>query len=161
MAKKKSTVDNDIIDIDLSEIKKQRYRIDGDNNRILELNVQDMNMPSRFFETQKEMEQITNEWAEKISSWGDDLDDEINQQIADDIKNLDKELRAKLDYIFDTNISEITAPHGSMFDFIHGMFRFEYILDTISKLYNDTIANETKLMLNNMAKYTSKYQKKK
>lgn len=161
MAKKKSTVDNDIIDIDLSEIKKQRYRIDGDNNRILELNVQDMNMPSRFFETQKELEKITADWAEKISSWGDDLDDEINQQIADDIKNLDKELRAKLDYIFDTNISEITAPHGSMFDFIHGMFRFEYILDTISKLYNDTIANETKLMLNNMAKYTSKYQKKK
>lgn len=162
MAKRKTVeTTNDISNIDLSITQKQKFSIDGDKSRILEINIQDMNMPSRFYETQDELEKITKEWAEKVESWSDNDDDETNKKIAKELKEIDTLLRQKLDYIFDANISEVTAPYGSMFDFIHGKFRFEYILDVISSLYEETISKETQLMLDNMQKHTSKYTKKK
>ena len=161
MAKRKTVENNEIANIDLSITQKQRFSIDGDKNRVLEINIQDMNMPSRFYEVQEEMEQITKEWAEKVESWSDDADDETNKQIAKEIKELDTLLRQKLDYVFDANMSEVTAPYGSMFDFIHGKFRYAYILDVIASLYEETIKKETQLMLQNMEKHTSKYSKSK
>lgn len=154
MATKKKTdkVQDNIIDLDLSVTQKQKYRINGESGRILELNIQDMNMPSRFFETEPKIDELLKEWSSI-----DTADDE--KSIADKLKELDDVLRTYLDYIFDTNLSEVVAPSGSMFDFINGKFRFEHILEVITNLYQTTIQKETQLMLKNMSKHTGKYQK--
>lgn len=152
--KKKQTVDEkkeEFIDIDLSPIKKTKFRIDGDSNRVLELNLQDMKMPSRLNETIPKLEELSNSYSTLDI---DDLD-ELSKQI--DL--LDTEIRDCVDYIFDSNVSEVTAPFGTMFDIIGGKFRCEYILDVLIKLYEDTIQKEADAYSKQMLKHTAKYKK--
>ena len=149
--KKPQVEEKEFIDIDLSPIKKTKFRIDGDSNRILELNLQDMKMPSRLNETIPKLEELS----EKYSNMSvDDLD-----ELSKDIVELDKEMRGYIDYIFDSNVSEVTAPFGTMFDMIGGKFRCEYILDVMTKLYSDTIQKEADLLNKQMLKHTAKYKK--
>jgi hypothetical protein len=41
------TVNNEIIDLDLSITKKKKFRFDKDDNRIVEINTSDMNLMQR------------------------------------------------------------------------------------------------------------------
>lgn len=152
--KKKQTIDenrDELIDIDLSPIKKTKFRIDGDSNRILELNLQDLKMPSRLSETMPKLEELSSQWSDVNV---DDID-----EMSKEILKLDEEMRKALDYIFDSNVSETTAPSGTMFDMIGGKFRCEYILDTLARLYKDTIHKEADLLNKQMLKHTAKYKK--
>lgn len=149
--KKQSVEENEFIDIDLSPIKKTKFRIDGDSNRILELNLQDMKMPSRLSETMPKLEELSEKWSELNT-------DDMNE-LSKEILELDAEIRKLVDYIFDANVSEMTAPSGTMFDMIGGKFRCEYILDTMSRLYKDTIQKEADMINKQMLKHTAKYKK--
>lgn len=149
--KKQSVEENEFIDIDLSPIKKTKFRIDGDSNRILELNLQDMKMPSRLSETMPKLEELSEKWSELNT-------DDMNE-LSKEILELDAEIRKLVDYIFDANVSEMTAPSGTMFDMIGGKFRCEYILDTMSRLYKDTIQKEADMINRQMLKHTAKYKK--
>ena len=146
-----SRVDETLIDIDLTPIKKTRFRIDGNNDRILELNIRDMRMPKRLSETLPKIEELSQSWS-KVNV--DDLD-----EMAKEIDELDIQLREYIDYIFDSNVSDVTAPNGTMFDMINGKFRCEYILDTLTKLYAETIQEEADKLNAQMLKHTAKYKK--
>ena len=108
-----TTSTNDVIDISLEVIRKKRFRIDGDDTRILELNTSDLNILARLKEVYpklielaessfKQLPDVDNESADY-----DFMTDEATAQVIDALKRADKEMRDLVDYIFDSNVSEI------------------------------------------------------
>lgn len=149
MATKKNT---GIIDIDLSVTKKKQFRIDGDDNRIIELNTSDMTIIERLNETYPKLESLS----VKVS----DLSSEDVDAGVKTLKEVDNEMRDLLDYVFDSPISSVCAPDGSMYDLFNGEFRFEHIITVLLNLYEDNISKEFNSMEKRINKHTAKYTKK-
>ena len=153
-------VADDIIDIDLSAIKKQRFRINGDNSKILELNISDMNLITRLNEVYPKL--IKSQ--EKVVTLADmeedaDGDAEILSSTAKKLKEIDQEMREYIDFIFQSNVSEVCASEGSMYDPIDGVFRYEHIIEALAKLYENNLDREFSKMKDRMKKHTAKYTK--
>ena len=66
-------------------------------------------------------------------------------------------MRQLIDYIFNSNVSEVCAPDGTMYDPIDGQFRFEHIINCLVALYENNIDLEVKQISNRVRKYTDKY----
>lgn len=151
---------NGFVDIDLSATRKQRIRIDGDDNRILELDTADMNIVVRlrdgFEKLEKLIDQITNL---QVSDTGD-IKTDISE-MGTVIEDIDKQMRNALDEIFDANVSEVCAPTGSMYDLFNGEYRFEHIINALTKLYENNLDKEYAKMKRRVQKHTDKYVKQK
>lgn len=141
---------NNIVDIDLSVTKKKQFRIDGDDTRIIELNTSDINILSRLQDSYSKLDAL----GTKAMSIPDDSSIEDTVAI---LAEVDKEMRELVNYIFDSDISDVCAPDGSMFDMFNGEFRFEHIISTLIGLYEKNIDNEYKLMAKKIKKHTDKY----
>ena len=152
------TTDN-YIDINLSATRKKRIRVDGDDNRILELNTSDINILSRLRDGYPKLNALSS----KLATIKDiDESDNIQENVtatANFIDEVDTEMREILDFIFDANVSELCAPSGSMYDMFNGQYRFEIIIETLLKLYEDNINAEYKKMTKRVQKHTDKYIK--
>lgn len=154
-------MESEVTDIDLGFVEKKRFRICGDYNRMLELNVSDLNIANRLNTGYPKLKTLLSDAREKISSIPDDLDDEkMLGELADKLTEIDKEMRDIIDYIFDTNASEVCAPSGNMYDPVNGQFRFERIIEKLSTLYTNGLDEEFKKLKNRVEGKTSKYTKK-
>ena len=147
-------------DIDLSATRKKRFRIDGDNNRYLELNVSDMTIINRLETLYPRLEKLSQDAALKQLDKEDTEDEKSLTRISNALTKIDVQMRQILDEIFDSDVSAKCAPSGSMFDPFNGTFRFEHILDVITKLYENNLNAEYKKMSEKMKKRTAKYTKK-
>ena len=157
MPKPKSEVLENVIDIDLSAIKKQRFRINGDNSKILELNTSDMGIATRLKEAYPRLNTLMDDVADKFSNMPDDIDEDAITKFGDAIEEIDKKMRVELDYIFNSNVSEICGADGSMWDPIDGAFRYEHIIDKLSKLYENNLDKEFMNMKRRVETKTGKY----
>lgn len=146
-------------EIDLSAIRKKRFRIDGDNNRYLELNTSDFGIINRLNDLYPRLERLAQDASVKQLDKQDTDDEQAIQKISKALTKIDMEMRNVLDEIFDSNVSEMCAPSGTMFDPFNGEFRFEHIIDVISKLYTNNLNTEFKKMSAKMKKHTAKYTK--
>ena len=108
-----------------------------------------MNILSRLYDCYPKLDELGVK-AVKISS------DNPEETVAT-LKEIDKEMRDLLNFVFDSDIADVCAPDGSMFDMFLGEFRFEHILDTLLTLYENNINKEYKLMAKNIKKHTDKY----
>lgn len=153
-------VDDNIIDIDLSAIKKQKFRINGDNTKILELNTSDMGLVTRLNEAYPKLLDLQNKVVDLADVQDGDDDTELLSATATKLDKIDKEMRELLDYIFNSNVSEVCGSEGSMFDPIDGEFRYEHIISTLTKLYEHDMNKEFEQMKKRVEKHTSKYTKK-
>ena len=152
---------NDIQDIDLSETRRKRFRIDGDNDRILELNTSDMGIIKRLNDLLPKLKSLQTDAAKELV-FGDDMSDEDGMRVASDVlTRIDSDMRDIVDEIFDSNVSEVCAPEGSMYDPFNGKFRYEHIIETLVKLYEDNIKEETQKVAERVNKHTNKYTKRK
>ena len=149
----------DIQDVDLGFVEKKKFRIAGDYNRMLELNVSDMNIYSRYTQAYPKLKQFAEDACKKVETINVD-DDDAMEKIADFLTDIDSQMREQIDFIFDTNASEVCAPSGNMFDPINGEFRFEHIIGVLSKLYTTGFEDEIAKFKNRTSKHTSKYTKK-
>ena len=136
-----------VVDISLQAIRKKRFRIDGDDDRILYLDTSDFSILERY-------EKVL----PKIGNCMKDSSDDVSTET---MHNIDAELRELLDYIFDSNVSEVCAPSGYMFDLFNGEFRFEHIMQALLPLYEQNIEREYRKLRRNISKYTDKYTGKK
>ena len=150
---------NDIIDIDLSVTKKKRFRIDGDNNRILLLNTSDFGVISRLKEMYPKLTNMAVDAQDEELDFGSEDDDDFTRidKAGAAISAVDKKMRDGIDYIFDSNVSEVCAPDGTMYDMFNGRFRFEYVIEKIVELYTKQVKKEYNAMSNRLKKHTSKY----
>lgn len=156
---KKTAVEENIIDIDLSPIRKKRFRINGDNDKILELNTSDVSIFNRLQDAYPKLEEL----ASKATALGDDTDGDEDgiKKFTDTLKEIDTTMRESIDYIFDSNVSEVCAPFGSMYDPLNGKFRYEHIIETLAALYENNFDEEVRKIKNRVTKHTDKYTKKK
>lgn len=144
---------NDVIDINLEFTKKKRFRINKDDSKILELATTDLSIVDRFKTKFDEIIKVVEDGF-KNSSETTDMED-----LASSIKSVDAKMRKLIDEIFDSNVSEICAPSGSMLDPINGEFRFEHIFNTLIPLYEGDITTELDKFNTRIQKHTSKYIK--
>lgn len=157
---KKEQMQNDVVDINIGSLKKQRFRINGDNDKILELNTSDIGIITRISELYPKLQKL----ADKMSAIEMDEPDEDSEKfkaqldkVGAQFKEIDKEMREYLDELFDTNVSEICAPFGNMYDLVGGQFRYDSIIDALVPLYESNLAKETKALKERLAKKTAKY----
>lgn len=148
-----------IINLDLSPIRKKRIAINGDENRILELNTSDLNITNRLSEAYPKLNELGQQiGALTMPKTEDDVAD--LKAVSDAWKAIDGEMRNLMDYIFDSNVSEMCAPSGSMYDPINGKLRFEWLIDILSDLYERELQAEFNKVTKRIEKHTSKYVKK-
>lgn len=157
---------NDIIDLDLQVIRKKRFRFNKDDNRILELNTSDMNIIARISDVYPKLKALQEKASKLMEGLNPNETDDPNAlmqdvtTIANRLKEVDTEMRKLLDYMFDSNVSEITAPDGSMYDPFNGSFRFEYIITLLMKQYEDNLQSEFGKMEKQLKKHTEKYTRR-
>lgn len=157
------TRNNDIIDLNLDGIRKKRFRIDGDDNRILELNTSDLNLLVRLKETYPKLVNLANSAFKDlpdVASNSEDynfMTDEATAATIDALKSADIQMRELMDYIFDSNVSEMCVPSGSMYDPINGEFRFEHIIGCLANLYETDVSKEMGRIAQRVRKHTDKY----
>ena len=150
---------HDIVDIDLSVIKKKKFRINGDCSKILELNVSDMGILARLDEAYPKLMGLQDKVVE-LADIDEEADDrEVLSATASKLKEIDGEMRETLDFIFQSNVSEVCGSEGSMYDPINGTFRYEHIISTLTKLYENNLNAEFKKMKERVSKHTAKYTK--
>ena len=141
-------VENDVVDIQIELPKKSRFRINGDSSKILELNTSDTSILKRleegYAELQKEMSKVS------------DLDPK-DEGFTQKLEDIDKMMRDQIDYIFDSNVSEICASRGTMYDPCNGKVTFEHIIDTLLGLYEKNINDEYSKIKKRVRKHTDKY----
>ena len=133
---------DDIIDIELPELRKKRYRIDGDNDRILELNTSDIGIVKRLNIVYPKLIKLSEEVVSELDFSEDIPVDELLDREADALSGIDQKMRALVDELFQSNVSEVCVPEGTMYDPINGEFRFEHIIKTIGALYETNFNNE-------------------
>lgn len=158
-------VAEDIIDLDLSVTRKKRFRFDKDNSRIIELNTSDMNIIARMSETYpklKAQQEKAAKLMEGIEINEEATDESVEKDIAtisERLKEIDKEMRELIDFMFNAPVADVAAPDGSMYDPYEGSFRFEYIITLLIKQYENNLESEFNKMTRQMEKHTAKYTK--
>lgn len=154
-------IEDGIVDIDLSVIKKKRFRINGDNSKILELNTSDMGIVTRLKEAYPRLNDLMDSVTDKFSNLpDDDEEDEVQlTALSDAVNEIDTQMRAEIDFIFNSNVSEICGSEGSMWDPIEGSFRYEHIIDKLTKLYENNLDKEYASMKRRVENKAGKYVK--
>lgn len=153
---------DDVVDLNISAIKKKRFRINGDSNKILELNTSDLSIASRLSKSYERLTKCMDEVGKILSDIPDEgaVPEEVEDTITEQLKKVDDKMRKEIDFIFDAPVSKVCADGGSMYDPFEGMFRFEHIIDALTKLYENNLNSEFNKMKKRVSAKTSKYTKK-
>lgn len=157
---------DEVQDIVIEGAKRKKFRINGDNNKILELNTNDMGVSYRLTEAYKRLNELMSSVQETLKDLPDDgeLDEEGYDKVVSGLKELNDGMCREIDFIFDAPVAEMCADGGSMYDPSNGMFRYEHIIDKITSLYETSLNHEFTLMRqranNRASKYTVKTPKK-
>ena len=161
-----NTVNNEIIDLDLSVTKKKKFRFDKDDKRVVEVNTSDMNLMQRVNVAYPKLQALQDK-ASKLTE-GLSIDDTSTEAdaitdlatMADRLSAVDAEMRELIDYMFDAPVSAAAAPDGSMYDPFGGSFRYEHIIAIMMKQYEDNLQSEFKQMEKQLKKHTDKYTRR-
>lgn len=146
--------DSDIIDLELKEIRKKKFRLERDNNRVIELNTSDLMLGKRLKEVYPKMLSLVTEANEIMANLDEEDDSEIEALVI-----INDKLKDFLNYVFDSDIADKACPDGSLYDPFNGKFRFEYIIEKLMDLYENNFSQEYMLMQKRIDKHTDKYTK--
>lgn len=159
---------NDILNLDLSATKGTTIQVNGDPNAKFTLNLSDFGIYDRltdglnqlydlFTELKTEMGTIAETEVPEDAEAGSEED---AKKFISVMKDMDGKMRNIVDYIFSAPVSDVCAPNGYMFDLFEGQLRFEYIINALTKLYENNINKEfykVKSRINNkLPKYVGK-----
>lgn len=142
--------------LDLSSLHKKKFTIDGDSKRVLELDTSDLAILHRLTEASPRIDAIIDEMFTVMGAKTEDGDSEV-KRLGSAIHEMDVKLRAEIDFIFNSNVSEVCAPTGSMFDPCGGSMRYERIIEAIMPLYESSLGDEMKRISERIQSHTSKY----
>ena len=131
-------------------LRKKEFTIDGDENSVIYLDPSDMNILTRIQEFSTEADAV-------LSSLKDMEENEVMSKLAE----VDAKMRELINKLFDYDVCSVCVPSGTLFDAVGGQFKFEIIVDGISKVYADNISTEMKKVTDRMSSHTKKYVKKK
>ena len=138
----------DVVDINIDGIKRTKFRINGDNDAIIELNLSDLGILQRLEEGMKKL-------SEEMSAIANISNDD--EDLSEKMKQADQKMREYVDYIFDYPVSAACVKYGTMYDPKDGVFRYEAIINTLTNLYANNINAEFQKLQKRITKYTDKY----
>ena len=157
-----TTVNNEIIDLDLSVTKKKKFRFDHDDTRIIELNTSDMGIIGRISEAYPKLTALQDKASKMMEGLHDDdayLEDDL-KLIGARLSEVDNEMRQIIDEIFSADVSAKAAPDGSMYDPFDGTYRFEHIITLLMSQYEKNLQDEYAKIERQVKSHTEKYTKK-
>lgn len=141
--------------INLNINTKQKFTIDGDRRRVVELDTHDLALVNRLSESIKKMNALKDEWEKlgDLSSEPEELtegevDEALLKEVADfsdQFAIIEAKMRSIVDYIFDCEgLCQTVLGGASIFSPVNGTYKFEQIIDVFTGLYEDTIEAEAK-----------------
>lgn len=146
-----------VMDLSIEGATREQFRINGRDDKILELNTTDLGIMARLKEGYDKLNQIMDE-LKNINIDGDDVASADSIQKA--LDKADKEMRKTIDWIFDSNVSEVCCGNGTMYDPRDGKFRWEIIIESLVNLYHNNLSREYEKMKSRVTKYTDQYTSK-
>lgn len=159
--------------INLNITTRKRFTIDGDLNRVIELDVHDLALITRLSDSIHKMDALKEEWekldkmaVEGTKSDTDEVDDALLRSIDDfsnQFNSVESQMREVVDFIFDSEgLCETVLGGSSIFSPANGKYKYEQIIDVLTGLYEDTIEKEAKkINTRKIETRTSKYTKRK
>lgn len=141
--------------------KKKRYTVDGDTNRVIEIDPGDTGILNRWNGLAAWFEEMDR----KLSEIGQGVDQEnISPEQIDrmsgQLGDVNNEMREKLNYLFAADVcTPVVGEHGSLIRMVDGEPLFMIIIETLVPLYEAEIKIETEKSRKRMAKHTDKYRK--
>lgn len=145
----------EVIDIQLANPRK-KFRINGDNSMMIELNPSDVNIVVRLRETYKTLNNLATRAGALLADKQDATTEEEINRTSEALEILDKEMREQMDMLFDSPVSDVLADRMNMYSPVNGEFWFEHCIDVLSNLYVNNFNVEFKKMQENIRKRTRK-----
>lgn len=160
---------NDILNLDLSATKGTIIQVNGDPDAKFTLNLSDFGIYNRLTDGLNQLYDVFVELKEKMGDKAeteepenpDDGTEEDAVKFIELMKEADNRMRGIVDYIFSAPVSAVCAPDGYMFDIFEGQLRFEYIINAITKLYENNINKEFYNIKSRINEKLPQYAKKK
>lgn len=143
--------------IDLGFVERQKFSINNDPNRVIYLNLSDMNIAVRLETIYPQILTVLDKVQKNLTEIPDT--DEGLTQLSELLQESDKEMRDLMDKLFDAEVSSVCAPEGTMYDLYEGEFKFQRILSALIPLYTTNLDNEMEKMKKKTEKYVKKYHK--
>lgn len=142
-----------VVDIQLSIDNRKQFRINGDDKRIIELDISDFGILNRLRESYPRLQELG------VKGFEFDEDDENIKlgEFMDSLNAINDEMISIIDYIFDSKVAKVCADSKPLYNMVAGKFIFEIILDTLFNLYSDNIRAELGQMSQRMKSHTDKY----
>ena len=142
-----------VIHLDLSATAGKKVVIDNDESRTFRINPSDFSIYDRLREGMSRLYDVLTSMKDKVGALAESEDatesenenddgDTFNDTLGDTMRDADAEMRSILDFIFNAPVSDACAPDGYMFDLFDGQLRFEYIINALTKLYENNINAE-------------------
>ena len=141
--------------------KKKRFTVDGDPNRVIEIDTGDTGILGRWNGLSKWFEEMD----AKISRFGEGFDpesptEEQVEALCGDFAEIDAKMREKLNYLFAADVcTPVIGEHGSLIRVIDGEPLFMVIIETLVPLYEADIRVESEKSRKRIEKHTGKYAK--
>ncbi len=124
--------------------------INGDESRILRINLADSNLIIRFQDAMKSLEELVNNT--KGIEFNNDGSAKEESQI-ETLKKLTDTVREKIDYALNTNACEIAFGNQSPLSLVNGKYLFEGFLDALEPFLEEEMKKQAKLSKKRMEKY--------
>ena len=149
-----------VINLDMHEAARTKIWVNGDCTKIIELNLSDLGVSARFNDVYPKLLALQDDISAMLEDGKpEDADDNTMTLLVSQFRTVDKKMRDYVDYIFDFPVSDVCCDGGSMYDLVGGKYRFEYIIEKLSKLYDDRFTFEDKKLRDRMKSHTAKYTK--
>ena len=122
---------DNVVDVELTAIKKQRFRFNGDDSKILELNTRDLGISNRLSIAYENLNKMMDEVADTLGDMpgiDEDSEEEIEitetqeNKIVKALKRLDDSMRKELDFLFDAPVAMTTALVSNVAFFVISSF---------------------------------------
>lgn len=153
----------DIRNINFNIDTRESFTIDGDENRVIKLDIHDTNVVTRLTDALAMMRETQNSWTHlnDLAKSGEDMSVEEINQFSQEYKDIENKMREHIDYAFDCpGMCDTILGTTSIFSSVNGVLKYEQIIDSIVNVYEDSIKRETeKLNKRKVAKKTEKYVK--
>lgn len=142
-----------VLHLDLSATAGKKVVIDNDESRTFRINPSDFSIYDRLREGMSRLYDVLTSMKAKVGALAESEDstesenenddgDTFNDTLGEVMRDADAEMRSILDFIFNAPVADACAPDGYMFDLFDGQLRFEYIINALTKLYENNINAE-------------------
>ncbi len=147
----------DIKNLNFGLPKRKRFTIDGDENRIVELDTGDTGILARWNGVQEWLEKAAQE-LEELSAGAQD--EEQAMYTSRRFAEINNGARERLNHLFDADVCTPIAGNGALIRLVNGEPLFMMIVDTLLPLYEADIKAEYEKSKRRIAKHTAKYAAK-